>query len=151
MNYFHKNLKELRKLKGLNQEQFARLFFLNKANVQSYESGTFPKIEKYIEIVEYFYLDAVKFVQVDMNRTSVFRESNESGGEQSLPVRKDQWIDPHGANSKQYQYVNDLTLEELRTMYVRHSKTINELMQDNMTVKEKYIRLLEEKRSDGTD
>ncbi|MDW3195850.1 MAG: helix-turn-helix transcriptional regulator [Cytophagales bacterium] len=143
MNYFHKNLKELRKLKGLNQEQFARLFFLNKANVQSYEISTFPKIEKYHEIVEYFDLDAVKFVQCDMTKVSVFKEDNTKPDEAATADKIDRWTDPHNANKDQFQYVNDLSLEELKSMYVRHSITIKELMHENLTLKEKYIQLLE--------
>lgn len=146
MNYFHKNLRELRKLKGLNQEQFARLFFLNKANVQSYENVTFPKIEKYLEIVEHFGLDAVKFVQSDMTRVSVFKTDDAPKDDEAIKDQVDGWVDPHGSNQGQYQYVNDLSLEELKSMYVRHSNTIKELMHDNLTLKEKYIVLLEKQQ-----
>ena len=137
-------------MKGLNQEQFARLFFLNKANVQSYEISTFPKIEKYLEIVEHFSLDAVKFVQCDMTRVSVFKTDDLPKDEEAAAEQTDRWTDPHNANHGQYQYVNDLSLEELKSMYVRHSITIKELMHDNLTLKEKYIKLLEKtQRSNG--
>lgn len=130
-------------MKGMNQEQFARLFFLNKANVQSYEISTFPKIEKYLEIVEYFEIDAVKFVQCDMTKVSVFKAVDAKQEEEVTAAKIDRWTDPHIANHDQFQYVNDLSVEELKSMYVRHSITIKELMHDNLTLKEKYIQLLE--------
>lgn len=68
MNYIASNLKFLRKLTGLSQEQFAKKVEMNRGNIASYEKGNAePNIEKLQKIVAYFDVDLVTFIEMDLS------------------------------------------------------------------------------------
>lgn len=58
MSLIGKNIKKIRNIKKLNQSDFAKLFDVSRASVGSYEEGRAePKIDKIIEIANYFSID----------------------------------------------------------------------------------------------
>lgn len=69
MNYIASNLRFLRKLAGLSQEQFAKRVAMNRGNIASYEKGNAePNIAKLQRIVEYFNVDLVAFIEIDLSK-----------------------------------------------------------------------------------
>lgn len=68
MSVLKNNLKKLRKLKGLNQTEFAELFGLTRANIGSYEEGRAqPKTEILVQIAEHFGLSIEAFVNKELS------------------------------------------------------------------------------------
>ena len=58
MSLIGKNIKKIRTLKKLNQSDFAKLFDISRASIGSYEEERAePKIDKLIEIANYFSID----------------------------------------------------------------------------------------------
>jgi|AntAceMinimDraft_11_1070367.scaffolds.fasta_scaffold122858_2 transcriptional regulator with XRE-family HTH domain len=58
MSYFGKNLKKIRSIHQLSQQDFGSLFELSRASIGSYEEGRAdPKIESLIKIARYFKLN----------------------------------------------------------------------------------------------
>lgn len=69
MNNIASNLRFLRKLAGLSQEQFAKKVGMNRGNIASYEKGNAePNIEKLQRIVKYFDVSLVAFIQSDLSK-----------------------------------------------------------------------------------
>lgn len=63
MSYFAQNLKKIRLAKKLNQTDFASLFGLTRSAVGAYEEQRAePKIDKIIEIANYFGIDVGKLI-----------------------------------------------------------------------------------------
>lgn len=63
MSYFAQNLKKIRLAKKLNQTDFANLFGLTRSAVGAYEEQRAePKIDKIIEIANYFGIDVGKLI-----------------------------------------------------------------------------------------
>ncbi|MEA3452404.1 MAG: helix-turn-helix transcriptional regulator, partial [Bacteroidota bacterium] len=64
MSFFGVNIKKIRVVKKLNQTQFADLFDLTRSAIGAYEEGRAEaKIDKIIEIAEYFGLSLDKFLR----------------------------------------------------------------------------------------
>lgn len=64
MSFFGVNIKKIRLVKKLNQTEFANLFDLTRSAVGAYEEGRAEaKIDKIIEIAEYFGLSLDKFLR----------------------------------------------------------------------------------------
>jgi len=64
MSFFGVNIKKIRIVKKMNQTQFADLFDLTRSAVGAYEEGRAEaKIDKIIEIAEYFGLSLDKFLR----------------------------------------------------------------------------------------
>lgn len=77
MQAINKNIKKLRALKGLNQEEFAKIFNLSRANIGSYEEGRAqPKIDTATRIANYFSISLDDFVnkELSVNDLSGFYE-----------------------------------------------------------------------------
>ena len=130
----------------MSQEQFGRLFHLSKSNVNSYEGGALPKLEKYLEIMDYFKLDPSKFMRLDMSKYSVFRKDDTKPTQESEEERSkqiDSWIDEGVAEHVRYQYLEGLNKEEIRRLYIQQKQVNQDLLRENLELKDKYIRLLE--------
>lgn len=81
MQAINKNIKKLRKLKGLSQSDFASLFELSRANIGSYEEGRAqPKIDAVTRIANYFSISLDDFVnkELTVNDLSGFYELKEN-------------------------------------------------------------------------
>lgn len=69
MNYISQNIRFLRKLAGLSQEQFAKKIQMNRGNIASYEKGSAePSIEKLQRIITYFKVSLQAFVEEDLSK-----------------------------------------------------------------------------------
>jgi len=69
LNYIASNIRFLRKLAGLSQEQFAKRVDMNRGNIASYEKGNAePSIEKLQRIVDYFNVNLVSFIENDLSQ-----------------------------------------------------------------------------------
>lgn len=141
MNYFSKNLKALRAENNLSQVEFGLLFGLSKSNINSYENGAFPKLEKFIQMMDYFNLDPSKFVTQDMERSSVSR-GDETEGEERSTVH-DQFVESGVSTADQFQYLEGYSKEQIAEIYIKLYKTKERLLKENTDLKEKYIELLE--------
>ncbi len=74
MSYFSINLKKLRKAKRLSQSEFARIFSLTRATVGAYEEGRAePKLDKLIEIANYFGLSVDQLISKKLSVNEIFR------------------------------------------------------------------------------
>lgn len=141
LNYFSKNLKALRAENNLSQVEFGLLFGLSKSNINSYENGAFPKLEKYIQMMDHFNLDPSKFVTQDMERSSVLR--SDDVGDKDRSAVHDEFIDCGVATTDQFQYLRGYTKEQITEIYIKLYKTKERLLKENTDLKEKYIELLE--------
>ncbi|NNF34552.1 MAG: helix-turn-helix transcriptional regulator [Saprospiraceae bacterium] len=65
--YFGKNLKLLRKLKGVSQQELAKNVGLSRNNVASYESGTVePNAKAFLRIAHYLDTDPSVFLSIEL-------------------------------------------------------------------------------------
>ena len=145
LNYFSKNLKKLRADFDLSQEKFARLFDLSQSNVKSYERGVFPKPEKFIEIMDHFSLDPSKFISCDMERQSVYRDTvvNEQSRDQIL----DNYVNSGLSETDKFRFYDDFTIDQLKELLIKTTTTKEQLLKENLDLKEKYIQLLEQNQT----
>ncbi|MEE4257816.1 MAG: helix-turn-helix transcriptional regulator [Bacteroidales bacterium] len=68
MHYFARNLKYLRREKGLSQEQFAGLVGLNRGNIASYEKQSAePSIVNLTKIGKFFNIDLNDIIEKDLS------------------------------------------------------------------------------------
>ncbi len=73
MSYLAINLKKLRKAKRLNQTEFAKIFGLTRATVGAYEEGRAePKLDKLIEIANYFGLSLDQLIAKKLSINEIF-------------------------------------------------------------------------------
>ena len=83
MGLIGKNLKHLRQIHRLNQEEFAQLFDLNRGNIASYESGAAePKINTLLQISQHFEIPMEDLVSKDL---SAQNSSYPSGTKSDIP------------------------------------------------------------------
>ncbi len=69
MNYLQKNLRHLRKLKGLTQEQFADYLNVTRSRISSYEENrAVPSIDFIIELSDFFEIPIDTFVKNDLTK-----------------------------------------------------------------------------------
>ena len=69
-NYFSRNLRFLRKQKGLSQQKLAEQLGLNRNNIASYEAGVVePRPERFLEIARYFDTTPRQFLTEDLSET----------------------------------------------------------------------------------
>ena len=147
MNYFSKNLKALRAENKLSQVEFGMLFNLSKSNINSYENGAFPKLEKFIRMMDHFNLDPSKFITLDMERSSVLR--SDEADEKDRSAVHDDFIDSGVATADQFQYLEKFSKEQITEIYIKLYKTKERLLKENTDLKEKYIELLEKNQKEG--
>ncbi|MEM9339921.1 MAG: helix-turn-helix transcriptional regulator [Bacteroidota bacterium] len=148
MNYFQKNLKFLRKERSLSQEQLAAFFGLSKSNINSYENGAMPKIEMFIQMMDFFRFDPSKFIQLDMEKHSVSRDvdlSEEEKEAQEKDLQYDELVRKHTEDDRRFHYLDQLSVQELKEMYIDLFKSRELVIKENMEVKAKCIDLLENK------
>ncbi len=80
MSYFSINLKKLRKAKRLSQSEFAKIFSLTRATVGAYEEGRAePKLDKLIEIANYFGLSVDQLISKKLSVNEIFRYDQRLG------------------------------------------------------------------------
>ena len=146
MNYFSKNLKTLRAENKLSQVEFGLLFDLSKSNINSYENGAFPKLEKYIQIMDHFQLDPSKFVKVDMELETVRR--TKPGDTPSREEVLNSYVRSGVPESDQFRYLDNFSLDQIKEVYIRLFRTKEQLLKENTELKEKYIEVLEKGQKD---
>ncbi len=74
MSFFGVNVKKIRVVKKLNQTEFAKLFNLTRSAVGAYEEGRAEaKIDKIIEIANYFGIDLTKFLTKKLTINEIFK------------------------------------------------------------------------------
>ena len=98
MSLIGKNIKKIRTLKKLNQSDFAKLFNVSRASVGSYEEERAePKIDKIIEIANYFSIDINLLLKKELtvNEISGFKltDSKMVNGDDNNLIKKN--IDEH--------------------------------------------------------
>ena len=93
MHYFAKNLKYLRREKGLSQEQMAGLVGLNRGNIASYEKQSAePSMVNLAKIGKFFNIDLNDFIEKDLSLKhdiiNKFDEADLSGSADDDPVKE---------------------------------------------------------------
>lgn len=74
MSFFPQNLKYLRKMARLSQEQLAEKLGLNRGNITSYEKGTaHPAIKKLISMSNFFGISVNDLYEVEIENTSLYK------------------------------------------------------------------------------
>lgn len=74
MSFFGVNIKKIRVAKKLNQTEFAKLFDLTRSSIGAYEEGRAEaKIDKVIEIADYFGIDLAKFLTKKLTLNEIFK------------------------------------------------------------------------------
>lgn len=141
MNYFSKNIKTLRTQLNLSQEAFGLLFDLSKSNVKSYESGFFPKLEKFIQIMDHFALDPSKFILLDMETESVRRSDQSTDDSREEMINR--FVTSGVAKQDQFKYLDDFTPAQLKDLLIKTTQAKEELLKENLSIKDKYTALLE--------
>ncbi|MGB0840311.1 MAG: helix-turn-helix domain-containing protein [Chitinophagales bacterium] len=88
-NYIAGNLKFLRTLSGLSQEQLAEKVELNRGNITSYERGVAkPNIEALKRITEFFNVDLINFIKRDVSQNITERRARGLSGKIQTPEMK---------------------------------------------------------------
>ncbi len=74
MSVIGANIKKIRGIKGLNQQQFADLFQITRASVGAYEEGRAdPKIKTAIQIADYFGISLDLFLKKELTVNDLFK------------------------------------------------------------------------------
>ena len=74
MSFIGKNIKKIRSVKRLNQQAFADIFGLSRANVGSYEEGRAePKIDTIIKIANYFSISLELLLSKELTVNELYR------------------------------------------------------------------------------
>ncbi|MDW3191932.1 MAG: helix-turn-helix transcriptional regulator [Cytophagales bacterium] len=144
MNYLNKNLKTLRKKYQLTQERFGSLFGLNQPQVRSYEAGSDPGTAKVIEITEHFGLNAVKFVQFDMEKMDVSKAQGdeETSDQVSSP---DRLMDIPGIQTiHKYSFVDELSPDKIRKLCKDLLIEKDNMVKERIEMQTRIIQLQEE-------
>ncbi|MEO9870332.1 MAG: helix-turn-helix transcriptional regulator [Ekhidna sp.] len=136
-------MKTLRTKNGFSQEEFARMFSLSKSNINSYESGTFPKIETYIQMMDYYDLDPSKFINLDMEKHSLRRSDDSSKDDEKLSQTIDAWVDQGISVDNQFGFLENLSKDDIKKLYIKQFKAKEDLLKENLELNSKYIKLLE--------
>ena len=74
MSFFPQNLKYLRKMARLSQEQLAEQLGLNRGNITSYEKGTaHPAIKKLISMSNFFGISVNDLYEIQIENTTLYK------------------------------------------------------------------------------
>lgn len=145
MNYLNKNLKTLRQKYKLTQERFGSLFGLNQPQVRSYEAGSDPGTAKVVEITEHFGLDAVKFVQLDMELADVSKAEIEEGITSDEVSQPDKLVDIPGIQTiHKYSFVDDLSSDKLQKLCKDLLSEKDSLVKERLQMQARIIQLQED-------
>ncbi|MEO9870367.1 MAG: helix-turn-helix transcriptional regulator [Ekhidna sp.] len=119
MSYLHKNLKFLRKTSALTQEKFGWLFTLSEGKVKSYERGTEPTIEKFLEIAEHFSVDPFMLYRLDIeDHRAPSSKQQESGLSPSVNDTLENYISK--SSTEEYQKpIDEMTEGDLKLLCKR--------------------------------
>ena len=129
MNCFHKNLKRLRTIElNISQEEFGSLFDLTHANIRSYENSTDPKLGKFIEMMNYFNLNPIRFTRLDMTKHNVFTNKSE----EVLTQKSEN-------DSNRFSFLSNMEKEEIKDAFVKQSHTVDKLEEEVSTLKDKLL------------
>ncbi len=78
-SYLARNLRHLRRLRQMSQEELALNVGLNRGNIASYENGTAePKICNLLKISELFKVSVIDLTQKDLSREDVMQAASEN-------------------------------------------------------------------------
>ena len=148
MSYFHKNLRLLREKHKFSQEQFAELFGLSKANIQSYEKKNYPKIEMLLTITDYFNIDVKKFIQLDMATHSVYLDDTNNMSELEREKHIAAMLQTNVDRKAKFAYLDNFSTEDLKKMYIELFEQKEHLSIEWTTLLDKYNRRLEDDLGD---
>lgn len=86
MEYFADNLRYLRKLKGLSQEELADHLDLNRGNIASYEKGSAePRMKNLLKIVKFFNVELGDLLEKDLEyQDAVRKELHKIGRDEKI-------------------------------------------------------------------
>jgi len=88
MIFLSKNLKYLRSLNKLSQEEFGKSIGLNRGNIASYEKGTAePKMENLLKIAIFFNIDVKKLISTDLELTDHIGDEAYEGNELFMQLK----------------------------------------------------------------
>lgn len=107
-----------------------------------------PKIEMFIQMMDFFRFDPSKFIQLDMEKHSVSRDvdlSEEEKEAQEKDLQYDELVRKHTEDDRRFHYLDQLSVQELKEMYIDLFKSRELVIKENMEVKAKCIDLLENK------
>ena len=114
MSFFGKNIKKIRKVKKINQKQFAELFDLTRSSVGAYEEGRAePRIETAINIANYFSISLehllVKELTInDIYNFDIFREDALSSHKSREGLLRNNILVPYLENSRVLDYLSNM-------------------------------------------
>ena len=82
-SFLSRNLKFLRKLKGITQNELAKELELSRNKIASYESGIAePKILNFIKLATYFNIDPYQLLIRDLSNNSITVQSDDYTSDQ---------------------------------------------------------------------
>ena len=149
MNYLNKNLKTLRRRYKLTQERFGNLFGLNQPQIRSYEAGSDPGTAKVIEITEHFGIDAVKFVQFDMELVDVTKTDEGPASDKAV---LEKMVDIPGIQAiRKYSFVDELPADKVNKLCKDLLLEKDDLAKERLLMQNRIIQLQEELLQAGKD
>lgn len=88
MSFLAKNLRYFRLKHGLSQNALAKIFDITRGMIASYEGTHKPKIDKLVEIANYFDVDVEDFVKKDMTkpRKPYSKSTDQEEPDSSIPM-----------------------------------------------------------------
>ena len=99
-----------------------------------------------LQMMDFFELDPSRFIHLDMEQHSVARDKTTNDDElqaEEQSRKYDQYIESQVEDERQFKYLDDLSKDELKKLYIKlfHSKEL--VLKENMEVKAKYMSFLE--------
>ena len=98
MSYFGKNIRKIRRLKKLNQKDFAELFDLSRATIGAYEEERAePKIDTVINVANYFSINMEGLISRDLtvneiSHFDIFKHGDVAEGSRNINIPIEQII-----------------------------------------------------------
>ncbi|MGE0931705.1 helix-turn-helix domain-containing protein [Peijinzhouia sedimentorum] len=136
MNRIHLNIKHLRNSIEANQEEFGRLFNVNRANVTSYERSVVPHIVVVNEILKYFNLTLDQLINSDLSNYVYHKNKKKS------IVQEDQEIYGNVKNDQIEQTEGKNILYTLQQSLLIQKETI-EAQKETINAQKKTIEMFE--------
>lgn len=80
MSIFGKNIKKIRVLKNLSQQEFGDLFEISRGSIGSYEEGRAePKLETVIKIASHYHINIEKLLVKELTVNEISQYANNIG------------------------------------------------------------------------
>jgi transcriptional regulator with XRE-family HTH domain len=145
VNILSTNLKKLRKIKGLNQDQLADQLGTTRNRIASYESqGVEPKLKLLADMASLFSISVDDLISVSIDESN-YKELSQSG------VTDDEGVSnmaTSGKDQKKHIVVKDKVIDDFIDKYMQVRKMIDGLetyfrLQDNdITLSSEYKQLM---------